>query len=170
MQSGAGAMDVESRITRLIEQSLAAMGFNLVRVRLMGRDHATLQIMAERADQSEMTVDDCAKISRHVSALLDVEDPIRGAYDLEVSSPGIDRPLVRMEDFERFAGNEVRVETARTIEGQKRFRGRLMGLSGTTVLVDCDGAEARIPFEDVYRAKLVLTDELVAKAMNRQNG
>lgn len=163
-------MDVESRVARLIGPSLAEMGFDLVRVRLMGRDHATLQIMAERRDRSEMTVENCAKISRHISALLDVEDPIRSAYDLEVSSPGIDRPLVRMEDFERFSGNEARVETTRPIDGRKRFIGRLMGLSGTTVLVDCDGAEARIPFEDVFRAKLILTDELIAKAMSKQNG
>lgn len=170
MQSGAGAMDVETRVARLIEPSLAEMGYELVRVRLMGRDHVTLQLMAERGDRDEITVADCAKISRHVSVLLDVEDPIRGAYDLEVSSPGLDRPLVRMNDFERFAGDEVRVETSRTVDGRKRFRGRLMGLSGTTVLVECDGAEMRIPFEDVFRAKLVLTDELVAKAMNKQNG
>lgn len=166
----AGAGDVERRVARLIEPSIGAMGFELVRVRLMGQRSLTLQIMAERSDRREMSVDDCAEISRQISALLDVEDPIRGAYDLEVSSPGIDRPLVKLTDFQRFAGDEARVETARAIDGRKRFRGRLAGVSGESVLVLCDGAEVRIPFEDVVRAKLILTDELIAKTMNKQDG
>lgn len=169
-QAEAGAGTVEWRVARLIEPSIDAMGYELVRVRLMGRQSQTLQIMAERRDRQEMSVDDCAAISRQISTLLDVEDPIRGAYDLEVSSPGIDRPLVKLGDFERFVGDEARVETARAVDGRKRFRGRLAGVNDETVLVLCDGAEVRIPFEDVVRAKLILTDELIAKTMNKQDG
>jgi ribosome maturation factor RimP len=166
----AGAKDVERRVARMIEPSVDAMGYELVRVRLTGRGTQTLQVMAERRDRRDMSVDDCAEISRQISALLDVEDPIRGAYDLEVSSPGIDRPLVRLADFERFAGDEARVETARAIDGRKRFRGRLAGVSGEAVLLRCEGAEARIPFQDVVRAKLILTDELIAKTTGKQDG
>src|SRR5712675_2493030 len=114
------------------------MGYRLVRVAVLGAGRATLQIMAERRDDASMTVDDCADISRSVSALLDVADPIAGAYTLEVSSPGIDRPLVRPEDYERFTGFEARIELARPVDGRKRFRGRLLGRtpSGARLLAE----------------------------------
>lgn len=163
-------MDVEAKVAQIIEPSLDALGYDLVRVQMKGQARRTLQVMTERKDRRGMTVDDCAEISRNISAILDVEDPIRGAYDLEVSSPGIDRPLVRRDDYQRFAGHIARVETARPVDGRKRFRGRLEGLSGETVVVACDGAQVRIPFDDIVRAKLVMTDELIAETMDRQDG
>jgi ribosome maturation factor RimP len=111
-----------------------------------------------------MTVDDCADISRSVSALLDVADPIASAYTLEVSSPGIDRPLVRPEDYDRFAGFEARIEVSRPISGRKRFRGRLLGRSGDTVRLIAEAGEVEVPLSAIARAKLVLTDDLLALA------
>lgn len=153
-----------NRIAQTIEPSLAAMGYRLVRVVITSGRRATLQIMAEPVDDRPMTVDDCAEISRSLSALLDVADPIAGAYMLEVSSPGIDRPLVRPEDYERFSGFEARIELARPLEGRKRFRGRLLGLAGGFVRLVTDAGEAQLPLNDVARAKLVLTDDLIAAA------
>ena len=144
------------------------MGYNLVRVRFHGGRRATLQIMAEKADESAMDVDDCAAISRVVSALLDVEDPISGSYDLEVSSPGIDRPLVRPKDFERYAGFEAKVEMATPIDGRRRFRGQLLGMEGKCVRLKLKGSAAEdvaiLPFDDIADAKLVLTDALIEAA------
>lgn len=174
--------DTAQRIERLIEPALTAMGYELVRVAIHGGGQQTLQIMAERRDGVSMTVDDCADLSRTVSALLDVEDPIAGAYTLEVSSPGIDRPLVKRADFERFAGFEARIETVQPVAGRKRFRGRLMGVTGDDVRlrepvkapvqapVQDDGAddEIRVPLAAIARAKLVLTDELIAATQTTQ--
>ena len=140
------------------------MGYDLVRVMSTGGQRPTLQIMAERRDRAGMTVDDCAEISRAVSALLDVEDPIQGAYQLEVSSPGIDRPLIKPEDFDRFAGFEARLETDRQIEGQRRFRGRLLGVVDEAVGLVLPEGERRIPLSAIRKAKLVLTDDLIAAA------
>ena len=127
--------------------------------------------MAERSDGATMTVENCAEISRALSALLDVEDPIEGAYNLEVSSPGIDRPLVRLEDFARFAGFEAKIETARPVDGRKRFSGRLDGVSEGRVRLDLgDGEVAAVPYEDIREAKLVLTDELIAASLNDTDG
>jgi ribosome maturation factor RimP len=160
-------MDLEERISALIAPSLDAMGYELVRVLLQGRQRQVLQIMAERRDRQGMTVEDCADISRAISAVLDVEDPVAGPYTLEVSSPGIDRPLTRPGDYARFAGFEVRLETARPVDGRKRFRGRLLGLADEQVrLVAETGEEMAIPLADILRAKLVLTDDLIAAAMN----
>lgn len=145
------------------------MGYELVRVLLQGKQRPTLQIMAERTDRAAMTVDDCAEISRAVSALLDVEDPLPGAYQLEVSSPGIDRPLIRPEDFDRFAGFEARLETALPLDGRKRFKGRLLGRDGEGVrLRVSDGAEVLVPLDLLKKAKLVLNDELLAAARGQQ--
>ena len=113
-------MDRTAEIERLVEPTLDGMGYELVRVRESGGDQPTLQVMAERKDRQDMTVDDCAKISRTLSAVLDVEDPISEAYSLEVSSPGIDRPLMRLEDYERFAGFEVKIETKRPLDGHRK--------------------------------------------------
>lgn len=151
-------------VANLIEPALRDMGFELVRVLLMGRQRPTLQIMAERLDGDAMTVDHCAEISRAVSALLDVDDPIAGAYRLEVSSPGLDRPLVRRTDFERFAGFEVRVETDLPIDGRRRFRGRLLGLVGDDLRIQLAEGEHTIPYTAIKKAKLVVTDELLAAA------
>lgn len=150
-----------NRIAHAIEPSLEGMGYRLVRVVITSGRRPTLQVMAERLDDGAMTVDDCAQISHSVSAILDVADPIAGAYMLEISSPGIDRPLVRAEDYDRFSGFEARIELTRPIEGRKRFRGRLLGTLATTVRLATETGEVRLPLSDVARAKLVLTDDLI---------
>lgn len=162
-------MELERRIADMIEPSLEGMGYELVRVLLQGRQKPVLQIMADRKDGKAMTVEDCADISRQVSALLDVDDPIESAYSLEVSSPGIDRPLTRPKDYEAYAGFEAKLETAEPLEGRKRFRGKLLGLDehGCVKLV-AEGVEWAIPLTIVSGAKLVLTDELIAAAMQQQ--
>jgi ribosome maturation factor RimP len=150
------------KIEALIAPSLEAMGYRVVRVSVTGGRRATLQIMAERVDDKAMTVDDCADISRTASALLDVADPIATAYTLEVSSPGIDRPLVRREDFARFAGFEAKIELTAPVDGRRRFRGKLLGVDGDDVKLLVDAAPIALPLATVVRAKLVLTDELLA--------
>src|SRR6266481_8979468 len=136
----------------MIEPSLDAMGYRLVRVAVLGAGRATLQIMAERRDDAPMTVDDCAAISRAVSALLDVADPIASAYTLEVSSPGIDRPLVRPEDYNRFAGFEARIELNEPLDGRKRFRGRLLGCAEAHVRLVGEAGEVSLPLAAIARA------------------
>ena len=152
------------RIEGIVTPSIEAMGFEVVRVMITGGQRPTLQIMADRSDGSMISVDDCAEISRTVSAVLDVEDPISGEYTLEVSSPGIDRPLTRLKDFERWAGFDARVDMAVPIDGRKRFGGRIKGIAeGERVLVELDDEAGVIdlPFEGISRAKLVLTDALL---------
>jgi ribosome maturation factor RimP len=153
-----------NEIARIIEPSLEAMGYRLVRVALTGTQRPTLQVMAERGDEAAMSVEDCAGISRSVSALLDVADPIAGAYMLEVSSPGIDRPLVRPEDYDRFAGFEARIDLAKPLDGRKRFRGRLIGRAEEYVRLVGESGEVRLPLAAIVRAKLVLTEDLLASA------
>jgi ribosome maturation factor RimP len=155
----------------MISPSIEAMGYRIVRVALTGGRRPTLQIMAERLDDAAMTVDDCADISRNVSAILDVADPIESEYTLEVSSPGIDRPLVAREDYVRFAGYEAKIETARPVEGRKRFRGRLLGADESAVRLILEGeGEVTVPLGDILKAKLVLTDELLEAARKSQAG
>jgi ribosome maturation factor RimP len=151
-----------AEVERLIGPPIEAMGYDIVRVQLSGGDRLRLQVMAERRADGSMSVDDCAEVSRAVAAILDVEDPIDSAYTLEVSSPGIDRPLTRLSDFDRFAGFEVRVETSLPIDGRRRFRGRLLGTRGTDIAMVCEDNEITLPFADLQKAKLVLTDELIA--------
>lgn len=162
--SGAG---VAARVAGLIAPTLEALGYDLVRVQFIPGGRATVQIMAERLDGKPMQIEDCTEISRAVSALLDVEDPVPGRYDLEVSSPGIDRPLTRARDFERFAGFEVKLETGRPVAGRKRFRGRLLGISEGTVRLKEGEAEHAVPLSDIAKAKLVLNDELLAHRPDR---
>jgi ribosome maturation factor RimP len=162
-------LDRAAAIERAIAPSLGAMGFEIVRLLLMGSHRPVLQIMIERADRRGITVEDCAEVSRAVSALLDVEDPIIGAYTLEVSSPGLDRPLTRPEDFARFAGFEAKLETRAPIAGRKRFRGRLIGLDGNLVRIATAEGEASLPIGDLQRARLVVTDELIAAAAKTAN-
>ncbi|MEM7223469.1 MAG: ribosome maturation factor RimP [Pseudomonadota bacterium] len=151
-----------AQIDALIAPSLEAMGFQIVRVLLSGDRRPKLQVMIERSADFGLSLDDCAEASRAISAILDVEDPIAGAYVLEVSSPGIDRPLTRPGDFERFAGFEARLETLMPIEGRKRFRGRLLGTDDGQVRLAIEDGEVTLAFDDLAKAKLVLTDELVA--------
>lgn len=153
-----------NRIAKAIEPSLEVMGYRLVRVVITSGRRPTLQVMAERRDEQAMTVEDCAQISHSVSAILDVDDPIAGGYMLEISSPGIDRPLVRAEDYDRFSGFEARIELARPIDGRKRFRGRLLGTAADSVRLATETGEVRLPLADVMRAKLVLTDDLLDAA------
>jgi len=160
----------EQQVMRIIAPSLKDMGFALVRVKLMGTtERPTLQIMAEPLAEIEgrrqgMGVEDCSLISRNLSAMLDVEDPITGSYVLEVSSPGIDRPLTRPADFHRFSGFEVKVELFTAINGRKRFRGRLLGFTDGEITVVVDGESLAVPIDAIRRAKLVLTDDLLAAA------
>ncbi|MCM8734934.1 ribosome maturation factor RimP [Azospirillum sp. A1-3] len=163
-------MDATGRIEQIITPSVEAMGYEVVRVQISGGQRAILQIMAERADGAPMTVEDCADISRSVSALLDVEDPIREAYTLEVSSPGIDRPLTRLKDFVRFAGFEARLESRMAIDGRKRFKGMLKGVEDGLVCIDTEQGAARLEFDNILRAKLVLTDELIRASQEQQEG
>lgn len=157
-------MDPIRRVEKMVEPALADMGYELVRVRLSGTTRPTLQIMADRADGSGMTIEDCAEISHVLSAMLDVEDPIDGAYSLEVSSPGIDRPLTRPKDFERFAGFEAKVELAHPFEGQRRFRGRIEAFEKGNVRLATTQGEIVLPLDDIQHAKLLLTDELLNAA------
>jgi len=162
-----------NEIARIIEPSLDAMGYRLVRLmQTGGLRRPTLQIMAERRDEAPMTVEDCAEISRTVSALLDVADPIADAYLLEVSSPGIDRPLVRPEDYDRFAGFEARVDLVSPLDvagqgARKRFRGRILGRDGNHVRLAAENGEVHLPLDAIARAKLVLNDELLALAARK---
>lgn len=156
-------MDLAGRVEALIGPTVEAMGFSLVRVQILGRSRPRLQVMAERTDGESMLVEDCAAISRAISVVLDVEDPIEGEYTLEVSSPGIDRPLVRLADFDRFAGFEVKVEMDLAVDGRRRFQGRLLGTDGDAVVrLRMEDGEVLLPFADIRRAKLVLTEDLLA--------
>lgn len=158
------AVQPSERVAALIEPTLSDMGYGLVRVLISGNQRPTLQVMAERSDQEPMTVEDCAAISHAVSALLDVEDPIPGAYRLEVSSPGIDRPLVRPADFERFAGFDARLETVLPIDGRRRFQGRLLGLVEDRVCLRLADGDRELPLASIKKARLVVTDELLRAA------
>ncbi|MDH3668480.1 MAG: ribosome maturation factor RimP [Paracoccaceae bacterium] len=155
---------IDRRLAAIVLPTIEGMGFRLVRLRLMGGKRVTLQIMAERENGS-MEVEDCAELSRALSVLLDVEDPIEREYSLEVSSPGIDRPLTRLEDFARWEGYEAKLETAELIEGRKRFKGVLAGVEGNEVLIDVDEGTIGLDFDWLADAKLVLTDELVAESL-----
>lgn len=161
-----GAMtsfDVAEKIKAIVEPVIESMGFELVRVTFGGDRRPKLQIMAERSDGS-MTVDDCAILSQELSAVLDVEDPIETDYVLEVSSPGIDRPLTRAKDYERWAGFEAKLEMRTPIDGRRRFTGRLKGLKDDDVVVRLEDGEVRLPLEEIQKAKLVMTDELIESA------
>jgi len=162
-------LDPAKRVETIIAPTLQDMGFDLVRVRISGAQRRTLQIMAERLDDGTMTVEDCAAISRAVSTLLDVEDPIKGSYTLEVSSPGLDRPLTRPKDYTRFAGLEAKIELREPMDGQRRFRGRIAGLADDQVQLDTEDTRVAIPYADIERAKLILNDELLALAGETQH-
>ena len=156
-------MALNETLNELIEPICDEMGYDLVRLQLQGgNSRKVLQIMAERKDRKAMTVDDCADLSRAISPVLDEKDPIEDNYTLEVSSPGIDRPLIKLDDFDRFKGFEAKVEALSLINGRKRFSGRLQGIDGSEVVLLFEGDDVRIPFDQIAKAKLVLTDELLA--------
>jgi ribosome maturation factor RimP len=161
-----------SAVAAVVEPVIVQLGYRLVRVRVTGQNGCTVQIMAERPD-GQMGVEDCEAVSRAVSPALDVEDPIRTAYNLEVSSPGIDRPLVRPADFARWAGHEVKVEMAVPADGRKRFRGVLNGVEGPLARIRLPDAPAGsdpvvlLAMADMHEARLVLTDDLIAESIKR---
>ena len=161
-------MEQTHRVEELIAPSLEALGLEVVRVRYGGPGRPTLQIMIERSDRANLTVEECALASKTVSALLDVEDPIGGAYNLEVSSPGLDRPLTRIGDFERFAGFEAKIEMTEPVEGRKRLRGQVLGVENGNVRISQDDVPAVVPFSTIKKAKLVLTDELISAAQTQK--
>jgi ribosome maturation factor RimP len=150
-------------ITPVIED----LGYELVRVRLMSGKNTILQIMADKPEGG-IEVDDCAKISTAVGATLDVEDPIVDEYALEVSSPGIDRPLTRLKDFENFEGYEAKIETTELIDGRRRFKGQLAGIDGSDVLINVEEGTIGLQFDWLSDAKLVLTDELIAEMLRQR--
>jgi ribosome maturation factor RimP len=156
----------DQNLLELLDPVAEVAGYAIVRLRLMGGEHARrLQIMAERPSDGDMNVEDCARLSRAISEIMDAADPIAGEYTLEVSSPGVDRPLTRLGDFETFEGHEARIELDRLAEGRKRFKGILAGVEDGQVAFDLEGeAEtALIPFAWIVEAKLVLTDQLMKR-------
>lgn len=155
---------MDRRLAEIIAPVIEDMGYELVRVRLMGGQYHTLQVMADRPEGG-IEVDDCAAISTAVSAVLDVEDPLSDPYTLEVSSPGIDRPLTRLKDFEAFEGYEAKIETAEMIDGRRRFKGVLAGVEGNEVLINIEEGTIGLQFDWLSDAKLVLTDELIREML-----
>jgi len=162
---------IDRRLADIVTPVIEGLGFELVRLRLQGGETPNLQIMADRPDGG-IVVDDCAKISTAVSATLDVEDPIEENYTLEVSSPGIDRPLTRLKDFDNFEGHEAKIETFELIDGRKRFKGELRGTEGNEVLIEIENQGAQVviglQFDWLADAKLVLTDELITEMLRQK--
>jgi ribosome maturation factor RimP len=162
---------LSARVASIAEPVIEQLGYRLVRVKVSGSEGCTVQIMAERPDGT-MAVEDCETISRALSPVLDLADPIERAYRLEISSPGIDRPLVRKSDFDRYAGHLVKIETEIPVNGRKRFRGQLLGTEGEAARIHADDAkdepEILLPIREMSDAKLVLTDELVTQALRRE--
>ena len=152
-----------AELERLIEPEAKALGLALVRVKLMGgTSEPTLQVMAERPDTRQLSLEDCATLSRRLSDVLDEKDPIEHTYRLEVSSPGIDRPLTRLEDFEDWKGHEAKISLTEKLEGRRQFNGELLGSDGSFIRIDVPGlGEARLPFTAIHSAKLVMTDKLI---------
>ncbi len=165
---------IDARIAMIVQPVLKGMGFRLVRVRLSGQNGLTLQIMAEREDGT-MTVEDCEEVSRAISPALDVDDPIEKAYHLEVSSPGIDRPLVRSSDFSDWVGQLVKMETSTLVAERKRFKGRIAEADADGVLIQRDQAAygeeptVRVPYDAIAEARLILTDDLIRDALSKDN-
>lgn len=154
---------LEAKVAALVAPTLADMGYELVRVAILGRERPTVQIMADRADGALIAVEDCEAISHAVGAVLDVDDPIPGAWTLEVSSAGIDRPLTRVKDWNRFSGHLARVEMTVPLDGRKRFSGIVLGADAEAARLRLeDGTEVALPLADIRRARLVLTDALIA--------
>ena len=162
---------IDRRLAEIVTPVMEGMGFELVRIRLMGGATRTLQIMADKPDGG-IEVDDCGQISTAVSAVLDVEDPIEENYVLEVSSPGIDRPLTRLKDFDMWADYEARIETTELIDGRRRFKGILRGTEGDEVLIELEEGKETVTiglqFEWLSDAKLILTDDLIAEMLRQK--
>ena len=153
-------MNLIETVIKTIEPTLTDMGYELVRVTVQGKELQTLQIMAERIDRKEMSLDDCTQISRTASALLDVADPFPGKWVLEVSSPGIDRPLVKLADYERFQGQAAKIELTEEMDGRRRFKGILKGVKDQNIVLDFEGIDLELPFNQIQHAKLILPEEI----------
>ena len=158
---------VEERVIALIEPTAGELGYRIVRVRLSGNRRKRLQIMAERVSDGQMGIDDCGRLSRALSPVFDLEDPVQGEYDLEISSPGIDRPLMRIEDFERFMGHEAKLETAAMIDNRRRWRGVIQAVEGDEITLATDQGYAKLKFPALSDARLVLTDKLIEEDLKR---
>lgn len=158
---------IDQRLAEIVQPVIEGLGFELVRVRLLGGKTKTVQIMAERPEGG-IEVDDCARISTAVSAVMDVEDPIDDHYTLEVSSPGIDRPLTRLKDFDDWAGYEAKLETSELIDGRRRFKGVLRGVEDDEVLIDVAEGTIGLKFDWLSDAKLVLTDDLITEMLRQR--
>lgn len=158
---------VEERVIALIEPTAETLGFRVVRVRVSGNRRKRLQIMAERLSDGHMGISDCTRLSRALSPVFDLEDPVQGEYDLEISSPGIDRPLMSAEDFQRFLGHEAKLETAAMVDGRRRWKGQIKAVEGDVVVLDAEGAEARLNIAQLSEARLVLTDKLIEEDLRR---
>lgn len=158
---------VEERVIALIEPTAADLGYRVVRVRLSGQRRKRLQIMAERIADGQMSVDDCSRLSRALSPVFDLEDPVQGEYDLEISSPGIDRPLMTLEDFQRFVGHEAKLETVAMIDGRRRFTGAIAGVEDGVIVLRMQGGDVRLEFSALSDARLVLTDKLIEEDLKR---
>lgn len=162
-------MQTKHPLQNLLEPVITGLGYEVVRILTIGQKNPTLQIMIDRLDGKDITVEDCATASRAVSAVLDEKDPIKDQYSLEVSSPGLDRPLTKIEHFKRFSGYEARIETAVEVEKRKRFKGVLGNVDEQNrVHIDVDGTDYAIAFDDISKAKLILTDELLQAAAEAQ--
>ena len=158
-----------SHLEPVFEPVIEKAGFKLVRLRMIGGAAKTLQVMAERPDGS-MDVEGCSTLSHALLDFIEAEDPIEGDYELEVSSPGIDRPLTRVTDFSRWAGHEAKIELTLPVEGRKRFRGTLLGLDGSQVMIRADNSDIKFPFRAIANAKLVLTDKLINEDLKARKG
>lgn len=158
-----------SHLEPVFEPVIEKAGFKLVRLRIMGGATKTLQVMAERPDGS-MDVEGCATLSHALLDFIEAEDPIEGDYEIEVSSPGIDRPLTRLMDFSRWSGHEAKIELTLPVEGRKRFRGLLLGLDGSDVMIRADNSDIKFPFRAIANAKLVLTDKLINEDLKARKG
>lgn len=157
-------MQNKHHLQDMLEPIISELGYETVRIITIGQANPTLQVMIDRLDGKDIVVEDCAKVSRKVSEVLDEKDPIKDQYNLEVSSPGLDRPLTKPEHFARFAGYEAKVETDELIENRKRFKGKIISIDGeNTIRFEMDGTEYAIPFDAVSKAKIVITDELLQK-------
>lgn len=171
MDESDGGRDARvDRIKGLIAPTLEAMGYDLVRALVSGRHNPLLQVMAERKDGRAMHVDHCVEISHTLSALLEAADPIAGSYTLEVSSPGLDRPLMKPADYARFAGRAAKIETVRPLDGRRRFHGRLAGIDGETVRLETPDGPVAIAFADIVRARLVVDDKAMQDALRHETG
>lgn len=164
-----GTQEQASAVSQLVEPSVIAMGYDVVCVRFTGPGAKTLQVMVERRDRRPISVDDCADVSRQISMLLEVEDPVPDSYVLEVSSPGIDRPLIRPDDYARFAGFEAKIEVNESHAGRRKLQGRIRGVEPKAVRLECDGRETSVPFAEIRAASLVLTDDLIEAAQREMN-